>query len=194
MFEAVDRRIDAVDSPAARSRMCVAILDALRADDAIADQLDDELASQLATLRRLTAHGARARVCACVERFFACSEILRTTRDAAAYVRAVVDEAAPACELTLLVAARAATPEFARCFARLSEVANLVDKLHDVRGDRRRGEIAVRAGARLHAALLGAFVERAARMLLAAPKPLALVAWGARYLVPPSEPPRRPSA
>ena len=100
-------------------------------------------------------------------------------------MRAVLDEAAPACALTLDVAARVATAEFARFFAVLSEVANLVDKLHDVRGDRRRGEIAVRPGARLHAALAFALLSRGARLLWLAPRPLALVAWGARYLVPP---------
>ena len=98
----------------------------------------------------------------------------------------MLDEAAPACALTLHVAARVASPEFARFFAVLSEVANLVDKLHDVRGDRRRGEIAVRPGARLHAALLAAFVVRGAKLLWMAPRPLALMRWGARYLLPPT--------
>jgi len=181
VFEAVDRRIDAVGDADARAELAAKIVGALRERATI----DGELDAQLATLRRLTAHGERARVAACVERFFACSEILRTTTDPGAFVQAVVDEAAPACELTLLVSARATTTQFARCFARLSEVANLVDKLHDVRGDHRRGEIAIRAGARLHAALLTAFVARTVAMLSLAPKPLALVAWGARYLMPP---------
>jgi hypothetical protein len=183
VFEAVDRRIDAIADAQARAQLAAAIVRTLGGSGAV---IDGELDAQLAALQRLTAHGDRARVAACVARFFACSEILRTTTDARAFVQAVLDEAAPACELTLLVAARAVDAPFARCFARLSEVANLVDKLHDVRGDRRRGEIAVRAGARLHAALLGAFVERSARMLWLAPKPLALVAWGARYLIPPT--------
>jgi hypothetical protein len=193
VFEAVDRRIDQLEDAAARAALTAAIVRALRDGSAI----DSELDAQLAALRRLTAHGERARVSACVARFFACSEILRRTTDARAFVQAVLDEAAPACELTLLVAGRAVDAPFARCFARLSEVANLVDKLHDVRGDRRRGEIAVRAGARLHAALLAAFVDRCARMLWLSPRPLALVAWGARYLIPPPsdrEPSRRPSA
>ena len=110
---------------------------------------------------------------------------LRTATDARAFVRAVLDEAAPACALTLVVAAEASTVEFARFFAVLSEVANLVDKLHDVRGDRRRGEIAVRAGVRLHATLLAAFATRVARLLWMAPRPLALVVWGMRHILPP---------
>jgi hypothetical protein len=182
VFEAVDRRIDQIEAAADRAALAAAIVRTLREGTAI----DGELDAQLAALLRLTAHGERERVAACVARFFECSEILRNTTDARAFVRAVLDEAAPACELTLLVAARAVDAPFARCFARLSEVANLVDKLHDVRGDRRRGEIVVRAGARLHAALLAAFVDRCARMLWLSPKPLALVAWGARYLLPPA--------
>ncbi len=184
VFEAVDRHVDAVRDAGARAALQRSIVDALRGEVS----LDGELGTRLATLRRLAAHDADAahRCAAEVERFFARSETLRTTTDARVFVRAVLDEAAPACALTLDVAARIANPEFARFFAVLAEAANLVDKLHDVRGDHRRGEIAVRPGARLHTALLLAFVVRGAKLLWLAPKPLALVAWGARHLAPPT--------
>jgi hypothetical protein len=188
VFETVDRHVDSINDAAARAQLAASIVRALRAEAALDDELDRELGASLAALRRLTARGGAlpADVVGNVERFFARSETLRTTTDARTFVQAVVDEAAPACELALLVAARVTDAEFARFFAVLSEVANLVDKLHDVRGDRRRGEIAVRTGTRLHARLVAAFVVRCALLLRLAPRPLSLIVWGARYLVPPS--------
>jgi hypothetical protein len=184
-FETVDRHVDALADADARLALGHAIVGALRGERSDL-ALDGELGARLDTLHaQLVRGGAVERVAGGVERFFAHSELLRTTTDARVFVQAVLDEAARASDLTLAVAERVATDQFARFFARLSEVANLVDKLHDVRGDRRRGEIAVRAGTRLHARLLGAFVVRCATLLVLAPKPLRLVAWGARYLVPP---------
>jgi hypothetical protein len=185
-FETVDRHVDALADASARLALGRAIVRALRGDVSLDGELGARLDQLHAQLRR---GGAVDRVAGGVERFFAHSELLRTTTDARVFVQAVLDEAARASEMTLAVAERVATEEFARFFARLSEVANLVDKLHDVRGDRRRGEIAVRAGTRLHARLLLAFVVRCASLLLLAPKPLTLVAWGARYLVPPRRSP-----
>jgi len=192
VFEAVDRHVDSINDAAARAGLAASIVRALRQeatlDGALDHTIDGELAASVAALRRLTARGGDvpADVIGNVERFFARSETLRTTTCARTFVQAVVDEAAPACELALLVAARVTDAEFARFFAVLSEVANLVDKLHDVRGDRRRGEIAVRAGTRLHARLAAAFLVRCALLLRLAPRPLSLIVWGARYLVPPS--------
>jgi hypothetical protein len=184
-FETVDRHVDALDDADARVALGRAIVRAVRGE-ATGSAIGGELGARLGELHALLLRGdAVDRVAGGVERFFACSELLRTTTDARVFVQAVLDEAARASEMTLAVAARVATDEFAQFFALLSEVANLVDKLHDVRGDRRRGEIAVRAGTRLHARLLAAFVVRCATLLYRAPKPLRLVAWGARYLVPP---------
>ena len=181
-FETVDRHVDALDDAEARVALGRAIVRALRGDAS----LGGELGARLAELHALVSRGgAVEHVAGGVERFFACSERLRTTTDARVFVQAVLDEAASAAELTLAIARRIASPEFAQFFAVLSEVANLVDKLHDVRADRRRGEIALRAGGRLHARLLAAFIVRCATLLYIAPRPLRLVVWGARYLVPP---------
>jgi hypothetical protein len=188
VFEAVDRHVDTINDATARAQLAASIVRAIGDDAAPNGKIDGELGASLTALRRLTARGGAlpADVVGSVERFFARSETLRTTTDARTFVQAVIDEAAPACELALVVAARVSDAEFARFFAVLSEVANLVDKLHDVRGDRRRGEIAVRAGTRLHARLVAAFVVRCALLLRLTPRPLSLIAWGARYLVPPS--------
>jgi hypothetical protein len=182
-FEAIDRHVDALPDAASRATLAGAIVSCVRGGGAI----DGELGVRIAALRSLLAPiAATGFVADSLARFFAHSEQLRATTDARDYLRAVLDEAARASEMTLAVAARAVDQDFARFFAVLSEVANLVDKLHDVRGDRRRGEIAVAAGARLHALLLYAFLRRCARLLALAPRPLALIAWGARYLIPPA--------
>jgi hypothetical protein len=82
--------------------------------------------------------------------------------------------------------ARAAVAMMIHVLGVLAEAANLVDKLHDVRADRRRGEIALSPGLELHARLFGALVRRAVRLLVTSPRPFRLVAWGARYLLPPA--------
>jgi hypothetical protein len=183
-FEAIDRHVDARSDREERARLEQSIVAAVEMDDAA---LDDELRARLGELRAILPPGGARFVAGSLARFFAHSEELRTTTDPSRYLRAVLDEAARASEMTLLIAARLADARFTRFFGVLSEVANLVDKLHDVRGDRRRGEIAVAADAALHARLAAAFAARAARLLLLAPRPLKLVAWGARYLVPPAQ-------
>jgi hypothetical protein len=67
-------------------------------------------------------------------------------------------------------------------FARLAETANLVDKLHDVRADRRAGEVAIDPGLRLHLRLVVAFVRSALLVVIEAPRPLAMVRWGIPFL------------
>jgi len=183
-FEAIDRHVDARSDAAERARLEAQIVAAIERDDAA---LDGELRARLGELRAILPSGGARFVAASLARFFVHSEELRTTTDPARYLRAVLDEAARASEMTLLITGKLADARFTRFFGVLSEVANLVDKLHDVRGDRRRGEIAVAADARLHARLAAAFAARAAQLLLLAPRPLKLVAWGARYLVPPAQ-------
>src|SRR4051794_32570336 len=104
VFEAVDRHVDSINDAAARAALVASIVRALRQDAALDGALDGELGASLAALRRLTARGGALPhvVVGSVERFFARSETLRTTTDARTFVQAVVDEAAPACELALL--------------------------------------------------------------------------------------------
>lgn len=92
-------------------------------------------------------------------RFFVRSEDLRQTTHGAEYLRCIADEARCAAEMTLLVVPVASESRFARFFHVLAVVANLVDKLHDVRGDFARGEIRVRPGIALHLRLLAAFAQ-----------------------------------
>ncbi|HEX3344184.1 MAG TPA: hypothetical protein VHS09_06400, partial [Polyangiaceae bacterium] len=133
--------------------------------------------SRLVVLRSLDVFIAQ------LARFFARSEILRQTTSGAEFVRCVLDEAACAAEMTLLVLP--VTPRFSRFFRVLAEVANLVDKLHDVAGDWLRGEVAVRPGLALRLRLLVSFASRLPALLFFARRRLRLLAWGAKYVLPP---------
>ncbi|HEY8087071.1 MAG TPA: hypothetical protein VIF09_04485, partial [Polyangiaceae bacterium] len=183
-FETIDRHVDATPDAAARGRLCAAILRALR-DGTGEGAVRRELACTLAAVRaRLVLASALGPFADQLARFFVRSERLRLTASGAEFVRCVLDEARCAAEMTLLAAPAIDVPRFARFFRVLSEIANLVDKLRDVRGDRARGEIAVRPGPVLHLRLLAAFAARVPLLLFLARRPLHLVAWGARYVLP----------
>jgi hypothetical protein len=185
-FEAVDRHVDAMPVGADRARLCAAILGELRGATTGAS-MRAELAAIVAGLRvRLVALEALDAFIAQLADFFVRSEVLRQTASPGEFVRCVLDEARCAAEMTLLfIRPRApGATRFVRFFRVLSEIANLVDKLHDVRGDWSRGEMAVRPGLLLHVRLLAAFAMRLPALFLLAPRPWKLVAWGARYLRP----------
>jgi hypothetical protein len=179
-FEVVDRHVDATQDEDDRERLCAATLDELRAGAAPA-RVPGEIAGVLASLRERLARVEP--FAGHLARFFVRSEDLRRTESGAEFVRCVADEARCAAEMTLLVVPVATQSRFARFFRVLAEIANLVDKLHDVRDDWARGEVRVRPGWRLYARLLGAFVARVPSLLLLSPRPLHLVAWGARYVL-----------
>ncbi len=183
-FEAIDRHVDATPGSLDRARLCTAILNGLR--EAPAGDLRSDLAATLTGLRvRLIALAALDAFVAHLARFFVRSEAMRGTTDAGEFVRCVLDEARCAAEMTLLVvsARHAGATRFFRFFRVLSEIANLVDKLHDVRGDWSRGEMALRPGIGLRMRLLAAFATRLPTLLLLARRPWELVEWGARYVL-----------
>ncbi len=119
-----------------------------------------------------------------MRRFIDATERVRAARSAASYVAGVRDEGRLTSEMVLLLLAQEDEAGFARFFVTLGVVGNLVDKLCDVRGDHRSGELALRPGVRVHARLVAAFIRGAATTLAAFPRRLALVAWGARYFAP----------
>lgn len=186
-FEAIDRHVDSTPVGADRARMCAAILGELRgATDG--KPVRAEFAATLAGIRaRLVALDALDAFVTQLARFFVRSEALRQTASTGEFVRCVLDEARCAAEMTLLVVRPRLTlgaTRFVRFFRLLSEIANLVDKLHDVRGDWSRGEMAARPGVLLHVRLLAAFATRLPPLLALARRPLRLIAWGARYVLP----------
>ena len=188
-FEAIDRYVDATPDCIERVRLGDAILSTLR--EATAGDLPrGELAATLAAIRaRLVTLESLDAFVTHLARFFVRSEALRCTVSAGEFIRCVLDEARCAAEMTLLVVSArrmVGTTRFLRFFRVLSEIANLVDKLHDVRGDWQRGEMAVRPGIGLHARLLVAFAIRLPLLLLLARRPWKLIAWGTRYVLPAS--------
>jgi hypothetical protein len=183
-FEAADRHVDATQDASERRALCATVLRVLREgaeDERVAGDLSQALSNLRAHLRRLGALDGFTRHLA---QFFVHTETLRLTRSGAEYLRCVLDEARAAGHMTLIAVPAVAIPRFGRFFLVLSEIANLVDKLHDVRGDHARGEIAVRPGIALHLRLLAAFARRVPVLLSLTPRPLRLVAWGMRYVFP----------
>ena len=188
-FEAIDRYVDATRDGLERVRLGDAILSALR-EATPGDLPRGDLAATLAAIRaRLVTLGALDAFVTHLARFFVRSEALRRTVSAGEFIRCVLDEARCAAEMTLLVVSArrmVGTTRFFRFFRVLSEIANLVDKLHDVRGDWERGEMAVRPGMGLRVRLLAAFAIHLPLLLFLARRPWKLIAWGARYVLPAS--------
>lgn len=181
-FETIDRHVDDTAEPAERSALCATILRAFDDDSAV---VPAEVAERITWVRTvLDPRGTTGAFAGSLRRFFAVSETLRTTRRASVYVACVLGEARRAAEMTLLVGRELDVPRFARFFRVLSEVANLVDKLHDIGGDRRRGEIALDASPWVYVRLLTAFVARGPVLLWLCPRPLRLITWGVTYLLP----------
>jgi hypothetical protein len=177
-FEVIDRHVDDEPDAHRRAALCDRILAGLDGEAS----LDAELQERLAWLREVARDRAALRES--LAHFFRTSETLRTTTRASIFIRCVLEEARCAADMTMLVAGALDTPRFSRFFRALSEIANLTDKLHDVRGDHARGEIAILPGIWLHLRLLFAFVMRGPGLMWLTPKPLSLVGWGMRYLLP----------
>ena len=189
-FETVDRHVDTTPGGADRARLCTAITRSLLEGHA-EDLGCGDLASTLMALRsRLVALSVLEAFVVQVSRFFVRSEDLRLTQSRAEFVRCVLDEARCAGRMTLLLICTGESTRFPRFFLVLSEIANLVDKLQDVRGDWSRGEIAVRPSSGLYLRLLAAFAIRLPRLFFLSTRPFRLIAWGVRFLLPPPHPHR----
>src|SRR5262249_61640626 len=87
------------------------------------------------------------------KRALANSERMRKTRDPRAYIACVEEEGRLTVAMMLAIVGPWCSPPFERFLRRVSELANLVDKLIDARGDFARAEMALRPGVRAHARL-----------------------------------------
>jgi hypothetical protein len=178
-FEAIDRHVDTIPAAIERRTAFEHVKAALEGRGQLTDATLDRT---VAALR--DALGARcATFVAAMAEFFEHTERLRSTQQHATYIRSVLGEARATATMTFAAVPAIDTDMFARFFVRLAEVANLVDKLHDVRADYRAREIAIRPGLRLHVAIAGNLAVRAAVLALRSPMPLALVRWGLPFLV-----------
>lgn len=181
-FECIDRHYDVVGDAPARRALGAAVIGALRGETAIESR---ELQAQVDRLRAVfAAHRAIERCAELMRRFIDATERVRAARSAATYVAGVQDEGRLTSEMVLLLLEPERAVAFTRFFSALGVVANLVDKLCDVRRDHRAGEVALRPGVRVHARLVAAFVRGAVRVIAAFPERRALAMWGVRYLAP----------
>lgn len=183
-FEAIDRHLDETGEDAARARLSESLVRGVggRGDAPLPAPVEPHAAWLRDALGAERPAFARA-----LSRFFACTEALRRSTRAEEFVRCVREEARCAAEMIVAIAAPLGAPRFARFLGRLAVVANLVDKLKDVRGDAARGEVRIAPGPWLHLRMLAELALRAPALVLFAPRPVRLAWWGARHMLPTSD-------
>jgi hypothetical protein len=144
-IECADRLLDAIPQASRRARFSVSVVSCLRGEGFFNDDLTPELAGWLGQLREVA---ERQRVqgafCEIVRELLANSEVMRTTPRHGGFIECAVREGRLMVELLLLILADVSTPPFDCFMRRLSEPANLGDKLRDAGRDFRRGEMALR--------------------------------------------------
>jgi hypothetical protein len=188
-LECIDRRLDDLAAAEDRRRLGDELLRRLRAptapcpgDDMPADvDLDLDLSERADRLARILAsrgHGITDAFCRLAERALANTERMRSVRESAAYVACVEHEGRLTVEMTLLLLGDQVSPAFGAFLRAIAEMANLLDKLIDARADHRRGELALRPGAALHARLALAFLRRVPAAIARHPRPHRFLAWG----------------
>ena len=144
-IECADRLLDAIPQTSRRARFSRSVVSCLRGRGFFNDDLTPELAGWLAQLHevaeRRRVHGA---FCEIVCDLLANSEVMRTTPHHGEFIGCAVREGRLMVELLLLILADVSTPPFDCFMRRLSEPANLGDKLRDAGRDFSRGEMALR--------------------------------------------------
>ena len=98
--------------------------------------------------------------CQIVRELLANSEVMRTTPRHGGFIECAVREGRLMVELLLLILADVSTPPFDCFMRRLSEPANLGDKLRDAGRDFRRGEMALRPTLAFRARLVYEILRR----------------------------------
>jgi hypothetical protein len=144
-IECADRLLDAIPQTSRRTRFSASVVSCLRGKGFFNDDLTPELAGWLAQLHEV-AERRRVHVAFCeiVRDLLANSEVMRTTPHHGEFIERAVREGRLMVELLLLILADVSTPPFDCFMRRLSEPANLGDKLRDAGRDFRRGEMALR--------------------------------------------------
>ena len=138
--------------------------------------------------RELADHVARLHVIAppslwdTAKRALANSERMRRTRDPRAFIACVEEEGRLTVAMMLAIVGPFCSPPLERFLRRVSELANLVDKLIDARADFARGEMALRPGVRVHARLATAILENLPGALWSHPNWPRFAMWGLSYV------------
>jgi hypothetical protein len=183
-IECIDRVLDGLDDPARRSAFSAGVLAGL-VEPAAIDDGTPELDRQLCRLREVIAsRGVAEPFWGLAREALGNTESLRTTRDVADYLDRVEHEGRLTVELALLFFPPHTGARVVGFLRAIGDVANLVDKLLDARGDFVRGELALRPGVWFHVRLLGRLVRRIPRAAALHPRRLQFAAWGLSWLPP----------
>ena len=176
-LEHIDRVLDAIVDRADRRAFGERLLAAIANGDARFSDIElGELYAVLARRGRTAAFVALART-ALVN-----SERMRTTRDAHEYLDAIELEGRLTVELVLLFVDPDAGPAVAAFLRAVGDIANLFDKLIDMRADHRRGELALRPSIRLHARVLARILRRLPSVAATHPRRLRFVGWSVGWV------------
>ena len=176
-LEHIDRELDAIDSAADRRDFGARLLAALVDPDVRVSDIElDELRAVLVRRGVTRAFSALAR------RALANSERMRLTRSPREYLDAIELEGRLTVELVLLFLEPDAGPAFVEFLRAVGDVANLFDKLVDMRADHRRGELALVPSVRLHARVAARLVRRVPSVVARHPRRVRLVGWGVGWM------------
>ncbi len=182
-IECADRLLDAIPLPSRRARFSGSVVSCLRGEDFPQDDLTPELAGWLVQLREVAERrGVHETFCAIVRDLLDNSEWMRSTTRHAEFIECAVREGRLMVELLLLILARATTPPFNRFMRRLSEPANLSDKLRDAGGDFRRGEMSLRPTLGFRARLAWEILRRTFSLGVIYARNRQLLGWGIQSL------------
>ena len=183
-IECADRLLDAIPQASRRARFSVSVVSCLRGEGFFNDDLTPELAGWLAQLREVA---ERRRVqgafCEIVRELLANSEVMRTTPRHGGFIECAVREGRLMVELLLLILADVSTPPFDCFMRRLSEPANLGDKLRDAGRDFRRGEIAFQPTLTFRVRLAYEILRRTFSLAILYAGHWRLLGWGIRSLL-----------
>jgi hypothetical protein len=193
-IEQIDRVLDGTAHSAARAAIALAIVAALR-DPLVSS--DARLVGAVEELRVMALRrGISNELVAIATEALDNTERMRRARDREHYLACVEREGELTVELALLVAPLGDNEVGRRATAFLRAVAapaNLLDKLVDLRGDHARGEVAVSAGVRTHAAIARRLVARSWTASALHPNRWRFTTWGLRWLVGAHDGRRRPT-
>jgi hypothetical protein len=182
-IECVDRLLDAIPQASERSVFSDAVVNRLAGSAFDERNLTPELSLWLSRLEQvLCARQVRIPFCRIVRRLLDNSEIMRTTRSPAGFVDCACREGRLMVELLLLILGRTATTRFRNFMRRLSEPANLGDKLRDARHDYARGELAIRPGPFFYLRLTAELFKRTLTLATLCRGNSRLLAWGIKSL------------
>lgn len=184
-IECIDRLLDPIPLAPDRTAFSQAVLAAVAGHEVLVATV--ELATHLRALHAvLVRRHLTAPFTAIAARALANTEQMRTTTNRSEFLDCVELEGHLMVELALLVIGPWANARFVEFLQAVASVANLIDKLLDVRGDHRRGELVVRPGVRLHARLVARLARRVPHAARRYPSLWRFVAWGVGWLRPPA--------